>query len=135
MTPSELQIYDNMNRLQQVQYLLNAQTALSTAQSLYPNLSQHNDNADAFRHAYFSLLNVISLGEGLAESLGNAHEDWPGNPPLERDMDLFNNQAGRDAYQNWYSVGGSTNAIDIIQDLVDSGQLMIIANGILVPTN
>ncbi len=44
-------------------------------------------------HAYFNLLNVHSF----AASLANAHEEGQ-TPPLNVQMDLFNNQAGRYAY-------------------------------------
>lgn len=135
MTSSELEIYDNMNRFQQVKYLLNAQNALTTAQNLFPNSSQHNDKADAFRHAYFSLLNVIDLGIVLAENLGTAHENWPENPIEEKFMDLYNNEQGREAYQDWYNAGGNVSTTDIIQGLVDSGELVIIKNGSIVPSN
>jgi hypothetical protein len=36
-----------------------------------------------------------SHGEALARRFGEAHEDFPGNPPAERAMDLHNNTIGR----------------------------------------
>ncbi len=132
MTSEELGIFDNMNRYQQVSYLLNAKIALDNAQILYPG-SQHNSKADAFRHAYFSLLNVIDIGTDLAERLGTAHENWDDNPVSERFMDLYNNQKGREAYGIWQN--GNLSTVHVIQGLVDSGQLVIIKNGSIVPSN
>jgi hypothetical protein len=133
MSVEELQIFDAMNRGQQIEYLLNAQEAINKANELYPTLSQLNDKADAFRHAYFSLLNVIDLGGILAERLGTAHENRPDNPVLQNAMDLFNNASGRNAYQTWLNNGGSP--ADIIQGLADSGELVIIKNDTLAPSN
>jgi hypothetical protein len=55
----------------------------------------HNGRGDAFRHAYWSALMTQARGEPLAREFGNAHENFPGNPPLERAMDLHNNAIGR----------------------------------------
>lgn len=44
------------------------------AVSRFPNMNRTDTKADAFRHAYFSLLNVRALGIALATNLGNAHE-------------------------------------------------------------
>ncbi|MFL0685426.1 MAG: DUF6973 domain-containing protein [Algoriphagus aquaeductus] len=95
MSQSEMQIFDNLNRILQLKYLANAYHALNLANSLYPG-NQHNSCGDAFRHAFFSGLNVASLGYSLAKQLGDAHEEKPGNPNNEKKMDLFNNSVGRD---------------------------------------
>ncbi len=104
MSTQELQIFDNMSRTNQLQYLYNAKYALDKAQQLYPN-SVHNGNGDAFRHALFSALNAKVLGVSLAKQLGDAHELIPNNPILENQMDLFNNQAGRDQFVYLQSQG------------------------------
>lgn len=124
MSSTELTIYDNMTRVQQISYLLNAQRAINIAQSRYPN-SVHNGNGDAFRHAFFSELNTATLGVALAKQLGDAHEQQSSNP-LETQMDLFNNEQGRQV--------SSIYQEQAIVDLVTSGRLRIIANGILVPS-
>jgi len=97
MSTQELQIFDNLSRINQLQYLYNAKYALDKAQDLYQN-SVHNGNGDAFRHALFSGLNAKVLGVALAKQLGDAHELIPNNPLLENQMDLFNNQVGRDQF-------------------------------------
>ena len=68
---------------------------------------------DAFRHAYFSGLNVASLGFSLAKQLGDAHEEYAANPILEKEMDLYNNSIGRDKANSILNsgAGGSFNQI------------------------
>lgn len=67
----------------------------------------HNGLGDAKRHAYWSALNAKSEGEDLAREFGNAHENNPGQPISEREMDLFNNEVGYnigvDALKNGWS--------------------------------
>lgn len=92
MSTRELQIFENMDRFSQLKYLSNAYDALNLAQGLYPG-DQRDTCADAFRHAFFSGLNVSSLGYSLAKQLGDAHEEKPDNQ-LSITMDLFNNSVG-----------------------------------------
>ena len=35
------------------------------------------------------------IGKGEAKKFGDGHEEWPGNPKCEKDMDLANNETGR----------------------------------------
>jgi hypothetical protein len=150
MSQQELAIFDNLPRLQQLQYLFNAKYALDKAQELYPT-SVLNGNGDAFRHALFSGLNAKILGVHLAKLLGDAHETIPNSNPLENQMDLFNNQVGRDKYvylsQNGFS--GSffkeTLLLGLRNQYVPNGELRqiaplgpnseIISTSQLVPTN
>ena len=60
MSPEEIQIFNNMSRLDQLMYLWNAFTAINLSKEIYP-LSQHNGKGDAFRHEYFSALNAKGL--------------------------------------------------------------------------
>jgi hypothetical protein len=56
----------------------------------------HNGEADALRHALFNALNTQTAGEETAKALGDAHEeDRPQQPAGEKEMDLFNNEVGR----------------------------------------
>jgi hypothetical protein len=55
----------------------------------------HNNAADAFRHALWNAKMKASIGEELAKKFGDAHEESPDNPPLEKAMDLHNNARGR----------------------------------------
>jgi hypothetical protein len=75
----------------------------------------------------------------LAKKLGNAHENWIGNPPLEKEMDLFNNQVGYEQYLYLHNLnlsGHFYNDALIIKllDLVEKGGLKRIKDGKLVPT-
>lgn len=54
----------------------------------------HNDKSDAFRHCYWSSLITRDAGVLAALSFTTAHEDFPSNPPDEKDMDLHNNSVG-----------------------------------------
>jgi len=96
MSPEEIQIFNNMSRLDQLMYLWNAFTAINLSKEIYP-LSQHNGKGDAFRHAYFSALNAKSLGVTKAQELGNAHETIS-NKMMETIMDLRNNAIGRSLF-------------------------------------
>ena len=54
----------------------------------------HNDKSDAFRHCYWSSLITRDAGVLAALSFTTAHEDFPENPPEEKEMDLHNNSVG-----------------------------------------
>ncbi len=63
---------------------------------LYSNAVQHNDKADAFRHAFFNALNVRYINPDLVKQFGDAHEtETHSDFVLEVEMDLFNNAIGR----------------------------------------
>jgi len=66
---------------------------------LKPN-DQPEDEYDAYRHIVWSALNAWSLGEVEAWKAGNAHENYSGNNPASKRMDLRNNEIG-------YEIGGS----------------------------
>lgn len=72
----------------------NADQAFSITMGLYPDISQHNTIADAFRHTLWCALNTISEGVDLAREFGNAHETNPNQPADEKNMDLHNNEVG-----------------------------------------
>lgn len=106
MSISERIIFNNVSKIKQMGYLFNAQKATWRAKFLYPN-SLHNGKGDAFRHAYFNGLNAFLLGEALAESLATAHENKPfkySNEYKEKQMDLFNNEVGRNR-KNFFQDG------------------------------
>jgi|LauGreDrversion4_2_1035121.scaffolds.fasta_scaffold149531_1 hypothetical protein len=93
MSPSELTIFDNLNRFLQLRYLSNAYRAENLARAFYPG-DQVNNCADAFRHAFFNGLNVASLGYSLTKQLGDAHEELS-QIQIQKEMDLYNNSVGR----------------------------------------
>ena len=150
MSQQEIVIFDDMSRLNQLKYLYNAKYAIEKAEELYP-ASLHNGNGDAFRHALFSGLNTKVLGYTLAKQLGDAHETFPNGNPLENEMDLFNNQVGRNLYSSLLQdgYGGAlfkpTLVVLLSSHLVPTGQLRkiyplgpdieILQNSILIPTD
>jgi hypothetical protein len=58
----------------------------------------NNGIGDALRHALFRALNSRDLGLDLTKRLGDAHALHPWETPLGRDMDLFNNDVGRQIF-------------------------------------
>lgn len=71
----------------------NAEKALAEAKNRFPR-ELHNGRGDAFRHCYWSALMTRDIGFLNTKSITDAHEDFPGNPPAEKDMDLHNNMQG-----------------------------------------
>lgn len=126
MSESELEIFDTLSPQSQYKYLKNAYFASERAKQWYPE-SLHNGKGDAFRHAYFNALNVISIGEAYAQLLSTAHEDITFNPQnvyqyKEKQMDLHNNQIGR----NWgvhYLTFSNISIRDLIKNAIDNGEL------------
>ncbi|MCH9683986.1 MAG: hypothetical protein K0V04_21310 [Deltaproteobacteria bacterium] len=70
----------------------NADIALAEAARRYGGL--HNGRGDAFRHCYWSALLARDIGGDNAAKFTGAHEQWSGNPPGEKAMDLHNNAVG-----------------------------------------
>jgi Ca2+-binding RTX toxin-like protein len=61
------------------------------------NYTGHNDEVDAYRHAYVSAVLAFERGEGIAAALGWAHETkgrLKGQPNAEYNMDSVNNREG-----------------------------------------
>ena len=141
MSEKELEYFDNnLSSSQQLTYLQNAYRAEETIRDLAPETaSLHNDKWDALRHAYLHGLSSENLSITISQKLGDLHEDWVGNPPDEKDMDLFNNQKGRDTYtqlknQNLTGHFYKTGLLISLINLMNSGGLKQIKNGILTNT-
>lgn len=63
--------------------------------SMEPNHTSHNNEADAFKHAYMSAELTLLLCSSLAEEIGILQEDSnPYNTQEEKEMDLHNNKIG-----------------------------------------
>jgi len=72
----------------------NAIVAVVKMRGLYPDEKTFEGNeADAFRHVYWSALNSRDTGEELARAFGEAHEARP-QLSADKEMDLFNNEIG-----------------------------------------
>ncbi|MFI4852593.1 MAG: DUF6973 domain-containing protein [Gimesia chilikensis] len=92
----------------------------------------HNGNGDAFRHALWNCLMAKSIGVSKAKQWGDAHENGgtSPNPPLEKEMDLFNNEIGRGI-----SIKNLDEAPKKVQAAVRKGRMRRIVNKKLVDTN
>jgi hypothetical protein len=66
-----------------------------------PRDPYHNDQYDAFRHALLSAELTETFGKSIAKYIADNHEDVPGNPVAENNMDRWNNDVGRDEYEKW----------------------------------
>lgn len=102
----------------------------------------HNDNGDAFRHMLWSALMTkefslfgsdLSNGRAVAKKWGDAHEEMPGNPPLEKSMDLKNNAVGRNLLTT--SMNTTAKIVDACIAKVKNGGGYRIVNNALVSTN
>jgi hypothetical protein len=77
---------------------MNSKTALNKASYTFPGKGL-NDKTDAFRHAFWCALNVVTIGvgENLTKLFTDAHEtEVPQKWQLEKQMDLYNNSVGID---------------------------------------
>ena len=61
----------------------------------------HNNEADAFRHAYMQSILAYRYTKSLGEKISNLHEwqgHWQGQNPKEANMDMWNNHQGQEIY-------------------------------------
>lgn len=76
------------------------------------NEATHNNEADAFKHAYMSAYLSIVNGKSYSQNVGDWHEYVDGfkGPLNERNMDLWNNSIGREvAYKIKTQLGSHYN--------------------------
>lgn len=128
MSPSERTIYDNeLSSSEKALYLTSAANATIYAQIFYPN-PVRNRVGDAIKHTLFNALNVSRIGSVLTKKLGDAHEDinysldCP-NHFKETQMDLFNNQVGRNI-----GAGQSTGIVILVEGAKSAGNLRYLNN-------
>lgn len=73
-----------------------ADNAAAAAREHYAANTLHNGIGDAFRHCYWNALMTLSVGRSNAKKIADLHEDNnPTGPLAEREMDLKNNEIGR----------------------------------------
>ncbi len=104
----------------------------------------HNDEADAFRHAFFNALNAQSFGKSLANDLGRAHEALDDPEDLldkenEIKMDLHNNAVGQDI-GSANSNASADKIVNLIEKERKAGSLVVLKNpsnnkSSLIPSN
>jgi hypothetical protein len=100
MSQAEIAIFDNLSRFQQLDYLHSAYLAQEYAKLYFEEKIkvQYNGKGDAYRHTLWNALGTAKLGKSLMKQLTDAHEvpdSGATNNPLEKAMDLHNNQIGR----------------------------------------
>lgn len=121
MSEDEKKIFDNLPIYQRLNYLRVGYFSRNSAIQKFPN-TLFNGKGDAYRHALFSARTTKVLGKELSEKLLTAHENKPEQHPLEKAMDLYNNQIGRQIPVN------TSNLEDYVEKLVNDGKLKIISN-------
>ncbi len=89
----------------------------------YPHVIPHNNEADAFRHAYWSYEMALKYGLEMAKEIGDGHEITGENPLSERAMDLFNNRVGRELALDPNNKG--QGAEDVIIKAIKDGKLRL----------
>lgn len=140
MSAEERNIYNSLDKKSQHAYLLNGDYATKMSEDKFEPQELTDGRGDAYRHALFSAMNARDLGVDMAERLGSAHELAPGQSELGREMDLHNNQVGRDIYSLLESQGAgqshysTVGLMILIQRALERGFLVQIVNGQLVPT-
>jgi hypothetical protein len=73
-----------------------------------------NDKSDAFRHAYYNIINTKVVGIGIAKLFSDAHEsETPVKFIKEKEMDLFNNNVGQQSL-----LGNSNLSLTQLADLI-----------------
>lgn len=104
-----------------------ADAALAEAQRRWEGL--HNGRGDAFRHCYWNARMTRDFGKGTAKGFADRHEQNPGQPAIEKKMDLFNNDVGRTVGEASSSYG---DAAERCSYKVRHHRLRVIKNGALV---
>ena len=115
--------------------------AWATARAISPSHGFDESEQDAVRHAYWSGILTIQYGAKYAEHVTDRHErygDEHGQKTIDRVMDLYNNEVGRDiaAELPWYH--GDYRYIQLMERILQAeseGLLMKIEDGQLVPTS
>ncbi|MDR1195292.1 MAG: hypothetical protein LBL00_02325 [Endomicrobium sp.] len=85
----------------------------------------HNDESDAFRHAYWNAEMVKELGESFAEEIATNHEIASANTK-EKEMDLHNNKIGRETAKKLIAQG-ITDSDSIVKEILANKELIVIS--------
>jgi RHS repeat-associated protein len=85
--------------------------------------SAHNNEFDAYRHAYLAIETTRELGKEDAITVLTAHEKAKGLPKNEVQMDMHNNMAGINAASDLKNE--DISAADLAKQLINNGSLML----------
>lgn len=127
MSESEIAIFEALTYPQQVMYLASAFEATTVTESLFTS-GFYNGKADAFRHTLWNALLTDRIGVDLAKSLTTAHEKKPKEyamQHLEMQMDLFNNEVGRNIGRYNFSTASFQERI---MNALNTGKLRYLTN-------
>lgn len=108
--------------------------AYYTANDLYLPQYLHNQNGDAFRHCFWNNLMVAATSQDFARAWADAHEEKPGNPVIEKTMDIRNNFDGRRLAFRYPDESDEQRKTRCLTG-VDGKRLVRIVNGELAPTD
>ena len=86
--------------------------------------SGHNDESDAFRHAYWNAEMVKEIGEFFAEEIATNHEMAFSNTE-EKEMDLHNNKIGREIAKKLIEQG-ITDSDSIANEILSNQNKLIV---------
>ena len=76
------------------------QESVALTSKLFPNTFSMDTQADAFRHAYFSIRLSQEIGTIRTKKFTDAYEISVVNAPASRCMDLWNNREGRRIFES-----------------------------------
>lgn len=97
--------------------------AFAKTTELFPDQGHHNNEADAFRHAYWNYLITQRIGGSEAKKFGDAHERYSENEMGETLMDLYNNNIGRSLAQDEQNAG--RDPAEVIREAIEAGRLRV----------
>lgn len=92
--------------------------------------SEWSDNSDAFRHCLWNALMAKSIGTSCAQRWATAYEFE--SMGIDKDMDLYNNQVGRNLDVADQPIG---RIVALVKQQIKQGACKRIVDGKLVPTN
>ena len=133
-------VFDKLTQEKREQFNREVLEATYKAQKKYGfnESSTWNNKSDAFKHAYLSWYLSYYYGQNVAKWLGNMHEDETPNAHFgERNMDLWNNQIGRELTEEireYYSTKVKKMSKEEISDFVSYLIKEKIENGELITT-
>ena len=129
MSDSELDIYENdLTFSEKFLYLKSAYDATQAMKIEFSNIGCRSGIPDAFRHTLWNALSTQRIGFSLTDRLTTAHEDITfeyDNHFKEKQMDLFNNEKGRNIGASSYSGYEATNST---RQAMNNGELVYLSN-------
>ena len=113
---------------------LDAMTARDNTHLFYTNENRYSqDNADAFRHSYWNALMTKHVGVEYAKEFADIHEENPNSQGIDKEMDLYNNEQGRNLGIEFQNLEDDELAKKVLSR-VSFGHMKRIVNDALVST-